>query len=75
MSHSKVPILPADKNKFIFRRQNLLIFFKNLCKRKFCELIKFRGNFRIHTRKFIQIMFLDFVNSASCTCCKAIFLQ
>ena len=32
--------------KFIFRSQNLLIFFKNFRKKKFHEFLKFWGNFR-----------------------------
>ena len=52
----------SHKNKFVFRSQNLLIFFKNFGKRKFREFPEFRGSFRkfiMHTRKFIHVIFLD----------------
>ena len=36
----------SHKNKFIFRSQNLLIFFKNIRKTKFHEFPEFWGDFR-----------------------------
>ena len=74
----------SHKNKFILRSQNLLIFFKNVRKWKFCKFPKFWAIFKslpcktknlANTRKFIRVIFLDFVICKSCACCKPIFLQ
>ena len=63
-------LIGSHKNKFIFRSQNLSIFFKNVRKRKFSEFPEFWGNFRkfilqskefsshtkVYTRNFFYIL-------------------
>ena len=78
------------KNKYIvykistFRSQNLLIFFQNFCNRNCRRFPEIWAIFKslpcktknlANTRKFIRVIFLDFVICKSCACCKPIFLQ
>ena len=70
----------SQKNKFIFRSQNLLIYFKNFLKIKFREFPEFWGNFRkfiLQNKEFSpqtkvhQLNFLRFCHSEKLCMLKA----